>query len=445
LRTPSPLALVFLALCGCGAGEARRAPLNLVLVSIDTLRADRLGCYGYERDTSPALDRFASRAVRFDNAFAECSWTIPSHFTMLSGLYPSSHGVTRPDRRPADALPLLSEMLHEAGYYTVALTGGGWLSERWGFGRGFDSFHARPPRITGLEGPGLERSVEQARDYMRFRRDKGPFFVFLHTYDLHCPYEPAEPYQSMFQSAGREELDARGKCASTHFDALELSAGQAAYLSDLYDGSIRELDEVLDGFFAFLEQEGFLEDSVVILTSDHGEEFGEHGGIGHEETLHVEALHVPMIVHVPGTGARVVETPVGLVDLVPTILELLGLAPDEPPDGRSFAALLRGGEGAFPTHRLAELDWKADMDSWIGADSHLIVDRETGELLFFDRTLDPDELGGAQDAARAEELRERLEAFLSGLELRHSPAEIGERPVGAELEELRRLGYAGSE
>jgi hypothetical protein len=281
---------------------------------------------------------------------------------------------------------------------------------------------------------------------MRFRRDKGPFFVFLHTYDLHCPYEPAEPYQSMFRSAGREEMDARGKCASTHFDALELTAGQAAYLSDLYDGSIRELDEALGGFFAFLEEEGFLEDTIVVLTSDHGEEFGEHGGIGHERTLHVEALHVPMIVHVPGAGARVVETPVGLVDLVPTILELLELAPDEQPDGRSIASLVRGEEaGAFPTHRLAELDWKADLDSWIGPDSHLIVDRETGELSFFDRSLAPDELLGTHDAARAEGLREQLEAFLSELELRRPPAEIGERPVGAELEQLRRLGYAGTD
>lgn len=325
----------------------------MLVVSIDTLRADRLGCYGYARDTSPALDRLArERAVRFTHALAEASWTLPSHVTMLSGLHPLTHGVRRPEEAPADEVALLAERLGET-HYTFAITDGGWLSETWGFARGFDSFHAQDRDI--------ERSVEAMLEYARHRRGKGPWFAFLHTYDVHCPYDPPPPYAGKYRSAGAEPIEVAGRCGNPHFNAMTLTPGQALTLSDRYDEDVRRVDDALGLLFAAFDELDLWEDTVVIVTSDHGEEFLEHGQIGHERTLSREVLSIPLLVAAPGLAARTVEEVVGLADLVPTVLELAGLAPGERLDGRSLVPLLRGQPdlGREPWV-LSELAWQVE-------------------------------------------------------------------------------------
>ena len=420
----------------------------MLLVSIDTLRADRLGCYGYGRDTSPALDRFAAeRAVRFANAVAESSWTIPSHVTLLSGLHPRSHGVTRPGLAPASDVPLLAERLAEAGYYTFAVTGGGWLAEEQGFARGFASFHA-------TEEP-FARALETARDYVRHRARRGPWFAFLHTYDVHCPYDPPEPWFSMFESPEAEALEVAGRCGNPDFNELGLSAAQERYLADRYDGGVRRTDDALGAFLAFLADEGLLSNTVVVITSDHGEELGEHGRIGHEETVFAEALRVPLLVAGPGVHPGVSHDPVGLTDVVPSVLELLGLAPAPELDGVSFAprlfepGLVEAGSGAAPfagDGRYSSLSWKAELDSWLSPTEHLIVDRTTGTHAYYRLDVDP---GATRDVAgahpeRAAELRAELDrrrAELAGRECAPVPAAVSP----AQLDALRRLGYAGGD
>jgi arylsulfatase A-like enzyme len=324
----------------------------VLVVSIDTLRADRLGCYGYGRDTSPALDRFGrERAVRFAQAVAEAPWTLPSHVTMLSGLHPLTHGARRPEESPADEVALLAELLADS-HYSFALTDGGWLSELWGFARGFDSFHAQDRDV--------ERGVEAVLEYVRHRQGKGPWFGFLHTYDLHCPYDPPPPYAGRYHSAGAEPIEVAGRCGNPHFNAQGITPGQALTLSDRYDEDVRRVDDALATLFAAFDELGLWEDTLVIVTSDHGEEFLEHGQIGHERTLSREALSIPLLVAAPGLAPRVVAEVVGLADLVPTVLELTG-RPARALDGRSLVPLLRGEpDRQREPFVLSELAWQVE-------------------------------------------------------------------------------------
>ncbi len=417
----SAFAALVLALAGCGRSSGE--PRNLLLISIDTLRADRLGCYGYERATSPALDRFADeRAVRFARVVAESPWTLPSHVTLLSGLHPLHHGVRLPEHVPAQEVELLAQTLCARGYYTFAVTGGGWISADFGLDRGFESFHASEADFA--------KTVRKATEYIRYRSGKGPWFGFLHTFDVHCPYDPPEPYFSMFASEGAEPIEVAERCGDTYFNALKLSAGQASYLSDRYDESIRAVDDALGELLRFLEESGALAQTVVVITSDHGEEFAEHGRIGHERSLQREVLEVPLLVAAPGIRPRVVTDLVGLADVAPTVLELLGLEA-RPSDGRSLVPLLRGetSPDALPT-RVSDLAWKKELLSAMTADEHLILDRAHGELRFFELGSDPREMKecSAERLARVQALRSALERELERLTSSSIEPEIPRAP-----------------
>ena len=409
----------------------------MLLISIDTLRADRLGCYGYARDTSPALDRFAAeRAVRFEHAIAESPWTLPSHVSLLSGLHPLTHGVRTPELAPSEDVTLLAEMLAEAGYYTFAITDGGWLSEGWGFERGFASFHARDQDFA--------ETVREALEYVRHRADKGPWFGFLHTYDVHCPYDPPEPWFSHFSSPGSTPIEVAGRCGNPTFNELDLTPEELRFLADRYDGGVRWVDDALAGLLAGLDAVGAWENTVVVVTSDHGEELGEHGRIGHEETVHRTVLAVPLLIAAPGLAPRTVQTPVGLADLVPSLLELCRVPPRTGLDGFSLVRLLTGhADGERPNRRLSELAWKAQLTSLLGSEDHLILDRTVGEARYFELADDPAE---ARDLARerpkrALELHHALRARSESLQRGRRAPLRAPGASGEVLERLRRLGY----
>ncbi len=418
--------LLPLALCTAGcAGQTDDVPRNLIVISIDTLRADRLGCYGYERDTSPALDAFAERAVRFQHAVAESSWTLPSHFSLLSGLYPSTHGVVDPTLRPSDETPLLAEKLRDEGFYTFALTGGGWLTPDYGFGRGFLAFEGRRR--------GLQTILDEARATIAAAHGERPFFAFLHTYDVHCPYDPGEPWASRFNSEDASPIETEGRCGNPDFNAMDLSPAEVRFLSDRYDASVRRADDELGAFLRFLEDEGVLADTVVVVTSDHGEEFDEHGSIGHEGTLHREVLEIPLLIYAPGQPPGVETRPAGLVDVVPTVLALLGLEASAELEGEPLLGPSAPSEAA--PYRYSELAWNGDLESWLGPDRHWIVDRATGTATLFNLERDPGEHAGTPTEPPDFALRR----------VRRRAVRSGPAPEGATAAELRALGYAGSE
>ena len=418
---------------GCNRAQPPEGRFNVILISIDTLRADRLGVYGYERDTSPNIDTWARSSLIFDNAVAESSWTLPSHVTMLSGLLPGNHATVRPTLRPGDSVVLLPEIFADAHYRTIGLTDAGYMVSEHGFDRGFDVFDSKNKTFDATARRAMEE-ISRLQDHERF-------FLFLHTYDVHCPYDPSEPFRQMFVSADAEFIDTEGRCGNPDFNSLPLTAGQIQYLSDSYDASIRELDEQFAHFIEQLRSQGLLENTVVILTSDHGEEFGEHGQIGHERTLFRESLMVPLIVASPQLAPGRSHSLVGLVDVAPTALSLAGVEFAVPFDGNSLNDRANEGATGGSLSRFSELSWQGKLRSIMTPEWHLILDLEDRQSLLFSRSNDsPESLDLADDEPEiVDRLMEDLRYYQAQLEPR--PAE----PIGPQdseqIEQLRALGY----
>ena len=423
-------------------GESPRfAAPNLVVLSIDTLRADRLGCYGHERDTSPHIDRFASEGVLFKRAIATSSWTLPSHASMLTGLTVSRHGAYlygAGSRLPA-RVDTLAELLWRRGYRTAGITGGGFLN--FGLQQGFD-------RYWTVES--VDALVQQARDWLREPRVR-PFLLFLHTYAVHAPYTPPPPYNARFDPGyeGPFEL------AFTADDLRDIDPGSLddrtiAHLSALYDGGIAYLDEQLGPLFDELARPALREDTCVVLTSDHGEEFGEHGDLFHDQAkLFAELLRVPLIVWCPSRypDGRVVEAPVSLVDLTPTLLDLAGVRPTRNLDGVSLRPVLERGAAPRRSRLLlsevhGSLVQKRGSVRAVRDDRHkLIVSTVDGSLALFDLARDP---GETTDVSMAHpDVVERLASKLpaSGQVQSGREHRIRSRPDTETLEQLRALGY----
>jgi arylsulfatase A-like enzyme len=432
-------------------------PRGIVLISIDTLRADHLPSYGHAFDTAPFIEKALAReGVLFEHAVASATTTGPAHMTMFTGLQPSVHGLTdRPSPRPPP-LVTLAERLRAHGVKTGAFTEDGPLHAGWGFARGFDSYaeNASPNLMLpeGQIGDTFERGAEWLRAHGR-----KPFFLFLHTFQVHFPYRPPDAYAGLFHRA------------------QPLAPGlPAAYDPALYDREIRYTDDAIAQLFETLESLDLLEQTVVVFTSDHGEEFLEHGFLGHGAHLHPEVLRVPLILRGPGLahGRRVAE-PVGHVDLMPTLLELLGVPVPEGLMGRSLLPWLgaTGAPAADPAPLYSEA-WYPVAIGPHGASTavpqpSLSVQIGTGKLVrlqhaegpesrYFDLSLDPDERTarraeavGAADELRAlldgyaERMRELRVAALRGRESFDSGAAVLAEPAvdPAVREKLRALGY----
>lgn len=453
---------------------------NLILVSLDTLRADRLGCYGHDRATSPFLDELAAAGVVFDDASAPSSKTAPSHMSMFTGVHPSVHGVRNYYGREAWApnadLVTLPERASEAGYITAGFTGGGMLSAELGFERGFDVYDAK--------GGGADRVFGRAEAWIREASQElmedEPVFFFLHTYEIHDPYTPPLQWQQRFVDPGYD-----GGVDATRIEYPENASevwktdpsfyqdvqqrfwggfdgrrpGEFEHLRNLYDAGIAFTDDLLRGVFDELRAAGWLDNAWVIVTSDHGEEFGERGGVSHQ-TIYDEILHVPLIVVPPAgrsdarRGERV-DAPVMGADLAPTVIDLLGLEPLAVSQAASWAPYLVGDGG--PSGRAvtwrpiwAELatpsnDWLALRRGPYKLFQHRL---DPDQRALFDRWVDP---GETIDLLPTQpELAARLRQELHALHQQNAAGAeqfpAGEAAIGdAALGALYALGYATQE
>jgi len=316
---------------------------NIVLVSIDTLRADHLGCYGYARETSPAMDALARDGAVFTRTYASSPWTLPSHVSMLTGLHTVHHQVYGRANQIDPVLPTLADLLRQGSYYCAATTGGAYLDPMFGFSKGFDEYAVRGGE-TDLSKLAEDRFHSVSR-WLEENSEKS-FFLFVHTYQVHSPYGSPEPYNSKF-------LDPDAMFKS--FDVIkDLDEGRGVFrpvseatrrnIVGLYDGEIRYTDEVLIAALVDkLRDLGLYDRTLLIVTSDHGEQFYEHGAWNHGNFLFNDTLQVPLIIKFPGSrhkGDRV-ETPVRIVDLLPTILDEVGLPSGKTVfDGSSLLPLL---------------------------------------------------------------------------------------------------------
>jgi arylsulfatase A-like enzyme len=447
--------------CALGAGCAP-APPNVVIVSFDTLRADHLSAYGYARETSPEIDRLAAQGVRFARAYAPASWTLPSHVSLFTSQLPSAHGV-RDDRLslPAEATTL-AELLSAAGFQTAGFVSWVYVGARFGLGQGFDVYRelVDASRLEYASGGGAARAGAVVDEALRWLADAPrtrPFFLFVHLFDPHIDYAPPPPYDQQFggdPAAADGSYDfVRNLVPYLGKPVAPLSPAGRERLVALYDGEIRYADAQLGRLLRALEARGG--ECLVIVLSDHGEEFGEHGSYeGHGWTLYDEVLHVPLVLRLPHGEAAgtVVEAPVTLLDVAPSVLEVLGLPAHPAFEGQSLLGLARGEPAPRGRLLFAQTDRagtrlravRGERFKWIevrdaGAAALGLPAREGREL--YDLASDP----GEQRALRGEELP--VARYLASALEAEEGAARGAVPVPVELsdaerERLRALGYA---
>jgi arylsulfatase A-like enzyme len=378
------LASVLTAALAAGPGCGRPAPRAVVLVDLDTLRADRLSIYGNPRPTSPHLDAFARSATRFEWAFAQAPYTLPSQVSILTSLYPQTHGVVRPKDSMGSEAFTLAEAFHAAGWRTAAFVDGGFVAASLGLDQGFESF-------VEFGQQGLAKSEAPIAEWLR-AHSREPFFLFIHTYDTHSPYAPPEPYRARF-TAGMAAPTPGFEPTTEALEevrAARLSPNDLEYARALYDGEVAFVDDWFGRLTRQMEELGLSERAVVAVVSDHGEEFREHGSFLHEK-LYATVTRVPMLVRTSGgTSGQVVRAPVETVDLMPTLLELAGLPLPQGIEGRSLAATVRSG-AALPPPRagLAHSYLFGGQRAVVDGDLHLILSIQTGRAELFDYRNDP--------------------------------------------------------
>jgi arylsulfatase A-like enzyme len=355
-RAAAAIALLGLAALACSPPAQR--PSGVLLIVVDTLRADHLGLYGYARPTSPAIDARAARGAVFERAFASSPWTLPSFASLYTGRQPGAHGAgtrigggPRPDYAPIPAaLPMLSERLRDNGFLTGALVANPFLHPVFGTARGFEQY-AYLFR-SHLDTPHAGALVDHALRWLSERGEQ-PFFLMLHLMDPHMPYDPPEGARGRFTTGQRSYMKLPFNLpGNTVPEWLLASEGDRAFVSAAYDEEILGVDQALARLFEALDRDPRFERLLVVLTSDHGEELFDHGGFEHGHALHQELLRIPLIVWAKGVRPARIATPVSHVDLLPTLLDALGLPLPGDLDGVSLWPLLQGGEPPAETRLL---------------------------------------------------------------------------------------------
>jgi arylsulfatase len=473
------LAVALVTACRMRASEPRP---SFVLVCVDTLRVDRLGCHGYRRATSPRIDALAGRGMRFSYCFSTYPQTAASVASLFTSLHPSAHKKTSSAHTMlTSSVAPLAETFREAGYRTAAVATNPFLSPGLGYEQGFERFYYISGRkknkslFGGVgEYPEVKTEVREsankvygsgdavnqaALDWFGPSADPRPFFLYLHYMDAHSPYTSPAPYDEMFvQQPGR---------AVSWNGIPKHAVGEAdlGYTQDRYDGQIRYIDDLLATLLEALRERGLLERTHIVFVSDHGEEFLEHGGLGHGETLFREMLHVPLFFVGPGIPARVENAVVSTIDVYPTLCELAGIEPPAHVQGRSLVPLLTAEPGAGESARPAfaecvdgRMRSSADAPprstvkasgnscSLVDEEWHLIHRPSDGRTELYRYRSDPQESEDLssthpQEVARllAQARRFLAASVEAGRSVRTSEAQLDEEA----RRQLEELGYAG--
>lgn len=442
----------------CGPPPPAR---NLLILCIDTLRADHLGAYGYDRDTSPRIDALATQGTLFENASAQAPWTVPATASLLTSLYPSQHGAevegevkqlgeTPPNQLRA-GVATLGQILKNDGLHTALLSANPYLYGR--FKRGFD--------LAVVERQDAGRLTGTALEWLRQNRDQR-WFLYMQFMDLHQPIEPPEPYFSMFPAgAGGERLPTH---TDWRYPRLEDPTDPdfqrfRDHKVALYDGALRYVDAQIGRIVDTLRELDLLDDTLVVITADHGEEFWDHWeigrllghdprgiwGIGHGHSMFNELLHVPLILRGPSVASgRRSDCPVRHLDVAPTALEQLALSPEPVMRGISLQRWIAPGGGGDACPDLPQI---AESPAY-GPDSRAVtwrgrklIERADGVRMLFDLREDPGERHNriGQEPVAAEALTGILERELATGE-RQPPSERMEFDPETEAQ-LRALGY----
>lgn len=431
--------------------EAKVDSPNVLLIVVDTLRADHMSLQGYERETDPTMKRIASEGVMFENAYATSSWTLTAHASLFTGRWPYEHKADG-GRDLDETYPTIAEALTARGYRTGAFNGNfETVTKRWGFARGFvhfEDYYQTPPQlaVSSLYGRFLEYYALHKVFNMEFSIDRRwapsvnqsaldwidqdshkPFFVFINYYDVHAPY--ISPERARFS-----EFENPGGLVNTDWTTADIynpkTPEQVQGEIDAYDGGIYYTDQQIDWLLKELDTRGVLDNTIVMITSDHGELFGEHGLWEHHNSLYKPVIHVPMIIWRPGSVPQNlrIDTPVSNVALPATILDLLGEPEQSQFPGPSLAELWRDPSSAVkfpdPIAEMAQSSWvnpnhlaiSGDMFSVISPEWQYIEHSKLGVELY-DMENDPDQLNNvAEESENATVLEDLRNYYLDALE-----------------------------
>ena len=415
-------AIIALFLLNLRFAAAEPPAVSVVLITIDTLRPDHLGCYGYAPIQTPNIDQFALAGVKFTQAYTPVPITLPAHAALFTGAFPLTTGMHdfSGNKLPSSTITL-AKILRDNGYTTAAFIGSAVLDSRFGLNQGFATYFDHF-ELGGLEEVHLDaierrgdRVVDEALKWLRLNSNL-PIFLWVHLYDPHAPYNPPEPY------AGR-------------------------YRARPYDGEIAFADAQVGRLFAALKQEGLLEKSLIVLVSDHGESLGEHGEKTHGFFVYNSTLHIPLVFKIPGAGPRVVQEEVSLVDVMPTVLQALKFPLPAGVQGRSLLSLVVGRPAENASNLYAEsyppfLHFGWNFLRSLQRDGLKYIDTTRPEL--YDTRTDPKELNnliGTRQAV-AQEMGERLHRLVRRFApAAGAPAAENAPSDPALLESLKSLGY----
>jgi arylsulfatase A-like enzyme len=409
-----------------------------ILISIDTLRRDHVGAYGYAAPTTPVLDGLARGGLLAEDAVSVSSWTLPSHLSMLTSVLPGAHGGTDMKRGFNRSVPSVAEILKARGIATHAVTSHLYVSPTYGVEAGFDSMNFRQDRIA-------ENVANHAMDLVDRFGDR-PFFLFLHFYDPHWHYAPPADVLKLFETSYFGSLTGN----LNDFQKLrpsQVSRADLDHLLALYDGEIRYTDNQIGRLIAHLKERDVLRGALLLVTSDHGEEFLEHGSWEHQKTLYEEVIRIPLLMSGPSVTARREARPVSLLDVAPTILDFLSIPPGPNMKGVSLLRPLTETREMYGEtdhtldgSRLSFLRGGATLWKAILRSDPLKRTERSSE--WYDLAVDP---GERTNRPPAEALRASIEARARDLALR-SRSTAASRPVelsAEQKEKLRALGYIG--
>lgn len=349
--------------CG-GCSKAPSEPPNIIFVSIDSLRSDHVGCYGYGRETTPFIDSLAKQGVRFENAFSTTSWTLPSHASMFTGLLGPTHGLVDNGLSLSEDHATLAELLKEQGYHTAGFFGGPYLHPTFGLGQGFDVYRScmtttpdtadgdairgsasasNAPSHVDITGPRTRKEVKRWADERMQAQGESPYFLFLHLWDVHYDFTPPKDFEQLFVDPNYSG-PADGRLMSNAAIRPGMAVEDIKHVLDLYDAEIRFTDEILKRILGDLEERGLMKNTMVVVTADHGEEFFEHGFKGHNKSLFDEVLRVPLVVSWPDEidEDEVVMDQVQIIDIMPTLLSVAGVNKEIVSQGQDLSPLLSG-------------------------------------------------------------------------------------------------------
>lgn len=447
------LGVILLSAVGCG----QSAPPDVILVTLDTTRADHISAYGYSRPITPELDRFARDAVLFRQAWSTAGWTLPAHASMFTGKYPTSHGAhnnaTGGNATLAEVVPnpilkelranrlgeeqvTLAELLRDAGYETGAFVGGPWLSPVFGLLQGYSIKDADVRSTAGRSADILtNNSIAWIRDVPTSR----PLHLLVNYFDPHFPYLPPPGYDDLPYAKAPMTLDPNAVVAGR-----PLPPDQRAIFIDRYDGEVRFMDHQFGRLLQALRDSGRYDNAVIVVVADHGESLGEHGLVGHVGWLYEEVLRVPLLVRFPGgrrSGTEIAH-PVSVVDLLPMIAREANLTLPEDvegvPIGRRSLVFAESYRLAFAVKRLGA-HFDRDVVAAIRWPWKLLLpDRGKPELYRLDE--DPWELDSRVNDQVESELREAIQSARAAFKPPDQPS-IPENVSPSTLERLRSLGY----